>query len=344
MKIVEDIQIFFIIACRFLLSKCRFFFMNCFSEIRAGKIIFLTVAAIFMVSCTSRGKVDFPTDTPTSGSIKILVDDSFKPLLDAEVNVFTSLYNNARITPVYKPEVDVVNDFMNDSAKVMVTSRKLTDDQIKFLRDTLVIARTTTFAIDAIALIINKENPDSLFSYNEVRDIFTGKISEWKQINPDSRLGKIRVIFDNAKSGNIRYFREKFDYQDPLPKNFFAVNSNPEVINFIEKNKDAIGILSVNWISDKDDSLSLSFTKRVTVAAISVPYIDETSYYRPQQGFIYNKSYPFTREVYMIKRESHVGLGSGFINWACAEQGQRIVLKSGIVPATMPIRLVQIKQ
>lgn len=341
MEIVEDIQKFFIIACRFLYSKFRIFFMNRFSEIRAEKI--LIIAVIFMFSCTNKGGIEFPTDTPTSGDIKILVDDSFKPLLDAEINVFTGLYNNARITPIYKPEVDVVNDFMNDSAKVMVTSRKLTDDQIKYLRDTLVIAKTTTFAIDAIALVLNKENPDSLFSYDEVHDIFTGKITDWKQINPKSQLGKIRVIFDNAKSGNVRYFREKFDYQDPLPKTFFAVNSNPEVINFVEKNKDAIGILSVSWISDKDDSLSRSFIKRIKVAAISVPYIDETSYYKPQQGFIYTKSYPFTREIYMIKRETHVGLGSGFINWACAEQGQRIVLKSGIVPATMPIRLVQIK-
>ncbi len=66
-------------------------------------------------------------------------------------------------------------------------------------------------------------------------------------------------------------------------------------------------------------------------------------YYRPAQGSIYDKSYPFVREVYMISRETITGLGSGFIQWATAEQGQRIVLKSGLVPATMPIRLVQIK-
>jgi len=87
----------------------------------------------------------------------------------------------------------------------------------------------------------------------------------------------------------------------------------------------------------------MNFSRKINVVAVSQQFMNDGSYYRPQQGFIYNKSYPFVREVYLISRETFVGLGSGFINWACGEQGQRIVLKSGLVPATMPIRLVQIR-
>jgi phosphate transport system substrate-binding protein len=303
----------------------------------------IMVLALSMTSCLNGGKNKI-TETPTSGNIKILVDESFRPLLETEVYTFTSIYHYANIQNVYKSEVDIVNDFMNDSARVMVTSRKLTDDQIKYLRDTLVVARTHTFAYDAIALVTHRENADTLIKYQEVKDIFTGKITRWKEINGKTKLDKIRVIFDNAKSGNIRFFKERFDIAGQLPSNFFAVNSNEEVIDFVEKNKDAIGLISVNWISDKDDSTSRSFIKRVNVLAVSQAFMDDNSYYRPQQGFLYDRSYPFVRDVYLISRETFAGLGSGFINWACAEQGQRIVLKSGLVPATMPIRLVQIKQ
>lgn len=345
MKRVSDIQNFIIIACRFFIYHFRGVFMRSYADIKIRLLLpFTAVILLVFSSCTGKNRIASPTDTPTSGNIRILVDESFRPLIDAEIMVFTGLYTNARITPLYKPEVDVVNEFMKDSVKVMVTSRKLTDDQIKYLRDTLVVARTTTFAWDAVALVVNKSNPDSLLTYNDVKNIFTGKTTNWKDISSKSPLGQIRVIFDNPKSGNIRYFREKFDYNDPLPSNFYALNSNPEVIEFIEKNRDALGIISVNWISDPDDSLSNNFTNRITVAAVSQPYLDEGSYYRPLPGSIYDKTYPFTREIYLIKRESHMGLGSGFINWACAEQGQRIVLKSGLVPATMPIRLVQIKR
>jgi phosphate transport system substrate-binding protein len=232
---------------------------------------------------------------------------------------------------------------MNDSVKVVVTSKKLSDYQIQYLRDTQIIARTTTYAYDALAIVTNRQNNDTLIKYNTIKDIFLGKISSWKEINPKSKLGNIRVIFDNNKSGSIRYFKELFEIKDSLPTNFYAVNNNPEVIDFVSRNPDAFGIISVNWISDKDDSLSMSFINKINVVAVSQQYINDGTYYRPYQGSIYDKSYPFVREIYLISRETFAGLGSGFINWACAEQGQRIVLKSGLVPATMPIRLVQIR-
>jgi phosphate transport system substrate-binding protein len=297
---------------------------------------------MLVFSSCSGGKTG-PNETPTRGNIKISVDESFQPLIDTEVFTFTHLYRSAAIRSEYKPEFDVINDFMNDSVKVIVTSKKLTDDQIKYLRDTLIIARTTTFAYDALALVSNKENTDTLIKYNSIKNLFLGKIKNWNDINPKSKLGGIRVIFDNTKSGNIRYFKELFEIKDSLPKNFFAVNSNAEVISFVSRNPDAMGIVSVNWISDKDDSLSMSFINKVNVVAVSQLYVNDGNYYRPYQGSIYDKSYPFVREIYLISRETFAGLGSGFINWACGEQGQRVVLKSGLVPATMPIRLVQIK-
>jgi phosphate transport system substrate-binding protein len=282
-------------------------------------------------------------ETPTRGNIKIVSDESFQPLIETETYTFTHLYTNAKIKPVFKPEYDVINDFMNDSVKVIVTSKKLTDSQIQFLRDTLIIARTSSYAYDALALITNRENHDTLVKYNAIKDIFLGKIKTWKEVNENTKLGDISVIFDNTKSGNIRYFKELFEIKDTLGKNFFAVNNNSEVINYVSKNPNALGIISVNWISDKKDSLTMSFINKINVIAVSQQYVNDGNYYRPHQGFIYDKSYPFVREIYLISRETFAGLGSGFINWACAEQGQRVVLKSGLVPATMPIRLVQIK-
>lgn len=309
-----------------------------------SEIRLLVAGMILLISSCNQGGTKEPRETPTSGNIKIAVDESFQPLIDTEVYTFTSLYSRAKVTPEYKPEYDIVNDFMNDSVKVMVTSRKLTDDQVQYLRDTLVVARTITFAYDALALITNKENSDSLINYETVRDIFKGKITKWNEVNPKSKLGEIGIIFDNNKSGNIRYFREHFELRDTLGKNFFAMSNNTEVIDFVSRNPDALGIISANWISDKDDSLSISFTNKINVLAISQPFINDGTYYRPYQASIYDRTYPFVREVYLISRETFTGLGSGFIQWATGEQGQRIVLKSGLVPATMPIRLVQIKK
>jgi phosphate transport system substrate-binding protein len=341
MNRVSVIQNFIIIACRnkSLTSSCV---VN--RDLIKRSLFLLPVFGllVLLASCNSMGKKG-TNETPTRGNIRIVSDESFQPLIETETYTFTHLYSGAKITPVFKPEYDVINDFMNDSVKNIVTSRKLTESQIQYLRDTLVIARTTTFAYDALALITNKDNKDTLIKYSSVKDIFLGKVKNWNEINEKSGLGTINVIFDNNKSGNIRYFKELYDIKDSLGKNFYAVNNNAEVINYVSKNPNALGIISVNWISDKDDSLTMSFIKKVHVMAVSQQFVNDGSYYRPQPGFIYDKSYPFVREIYLISRETFSGLGSGFINWACAEQGQRIVLKSGLVPATMPIRLVQIK-
>jgi len=341
MNRVSGIQNFIIIACgnyRVIHSK------GVVRKIYSKFISFLPVFGLLLVlsSCGSMGK-KATNETATRGNIRIIADESFQPVIEAEVYTFTHLYTGAKIKPVFKPEVDVINDFMKDSVKVIVTSKKLSDYQIQYLRDTQIIARTTTYAYDALALITNRSNKDTVLKYNTVKDIFLGKIKTWKEIDEKSKLGNISVIFDNNKSGNIRYFKELFEIKDSLSNNFFAVNNNAEVINFVSRNPDALGIISVNWISDKDDSTAVNFTKKVNIVAVSQQFVNDGSYYYPQQGFIYDKSYPFVREVYLISRETFTGLGSGFINWACAEQGQRIVLKSGLVPATMPIRLVQIK-
>ena len=298
---------------------------------------------MFFTSCLNRGTKPV-NETPTRGDIKITVDESFQPLLEAEVFTFTHLYPSAFITPQYKPEYDVIEDFMSDSVKVIVTSKKLTDYQIQYLRESLIIARTITFAYDALALVTHKENYDTLINYNTVKDIFIGKITNWNQINPKSNLGEIQVIFDNNGSGNIRYFREQFDVTGTLPSNFYATKSNPEVIDFVSRNKNAIGIVSVNWISDGNDPRSLGFMKKINVLAISNQFLGERTFYRPYQASILDKSYPFVRDIYLISRETFSGLGTGFIQWATAEQGQLIAYKSGLVPAVAPTRLVEIKR
>jgi phosphate transport system substrate-binding protein len=344
MNRVYVIQNFIIIACR----NKYFTTNNAVDKLKSHKFLSgmrysILGLMLILVSC-SGGNKSGTNETPTRGSIRIIADESFQPLIETEVFTFTHLYTNAKIKTEFKPEYDVINDFMNDSVKVIATSKKLTDYQVQHLRDTQIIARTTTYAYDALALVTNKENKDTLLKYNAIKDIFLGNLHTWKEINPKSKLGDISVIFDNSRSGNVRYFKELFEIKDSLPKNFFAVNNNEEVINYVSKNPDALGIVSVNWISDKDDSLSTSFINKINVVAVSQQFINDGSYYRPYQGFIYDKSYPFVREIYLISRETFAGLGSGFINWACGEQGQRIVLKSGLVPATMPIRLVQIRK
>jgi phosphate transport system substrate-binding protein len=305
-------------------------------------VLLMLVALLAFQGCKNRG-TQVLKETPTSGNIRIGADESFRLIIDSEIDTFTALYRNAEIKPVYMPEKDLVAWFLNDSVKVIVSSWVPTDEQRKVLLDMQTVVRTTAVAYDALAIVLNKKNADSLLTYKNVEDIFNGTITDWKQINPKSNLGPIHIVFDNVKSGNIRYFRERFSLPQKLGSNYYAVNSNPEVVDYVSGSPGALGIISVNWISDKDDSLSLSLLNKIKVAAVSMPFLDESTFYLPVQGSIYDTTYPFVRKVNMNSRESFSGLGSGFVSFVAGEKGQRIILKSGLVPATMPIRIIQVK-
>jgi phosphate transport system substrate-binding protein len=280
-------------------------------------------------------------ETPTRGNITISVDESFQLLLDTEIFTFQSLYPDAKIKANYKPESDVLADLMNDSVRTVVLTRDLTKAEKDLLFSQKFLARTTKIAHDAIAFIVNRDNPDSLLLMNQLEDIFRGRISNWSQLNSKSPATTINIVFDNNKSGNVRYFQEKFSLSGSFPTNFFAVNSNNEVLNYVKNTPGAMGIISVNWISDNNDSISNRFLKSIRVMAIGN---EKETCSKPYQGYIAEGSYPLCRDVYMISRETFAGLGTGFVSFVAGDQGQRIILKSGIVPATMPIRLISVKK
>lgn len=304
----------------------------------------LVLSLLLSVSCKSYSEKQLNKETATRGNIKIAVDEAYQLIADAEIATFESLYKYSHITPISASEDSVLKLFMADSVRLMITSRKLTPNEEAYLKEKLVIPRTTQIAWDGIAFVINKANPDSFLMYNTLKEIFTGKTRSWKEINPRSGLNGIRVVFDNQGSGNVRYIMKKFGITS-LPEYCYAATSNPGVIDYVENHSDALGIISVNWISDRDDSITHAFLDRIKVVGVTSEFYSEgDDFYTPHPAYIADKSYPFIREVYAVSRESFTGLGRGFIQFVAGDQGQRIILKSGMVPATMPVRIVQIRK
>jgi phosphate transport system substrate-binding protein len=299
--------------------------------------------AIFS-SCGNNGKA--PLDTPTSGTITIGVEESYAPLMDTEIYTFGALYKNAHINPYYKPEAEIVQDLLDDSIRLAVIGRDLTDEEKEYFKKKTHPAFTTKIAVDAIALIINPGNTDSLMTLSRVKDIFAGRDTTWSQVNPSSALGKINIVFDNNGSANYRYISQELLGGKPVNPNSFAMKNNAEVIEYVSRNKNAIGVISIGWISDRYDTTAQNFLQKIRVVAVSEfeapPGSDE--YKKPYQAWIYNKTYPLRRDVYVIKIGTRSGLGTGFAAHLAGEKGQLIIHKQGMVAAQSPTRLVEINQ
>ncbi|GAB3202672.1 phosphate transport system substrate-binding protein [Pontibacter aydingkolensis] len=281
-------------------------------------------------------------DTPTTGSIKISVDESFQPIIESQISTFEGIYKYANIDAAYKAEGQVVQDMLNDSTRVVVLSRELNDGEKAVFDKYKRIPRTTKIAIDAVALIVNKNNKDTLLTIDELKKIFSGKVKTWKELNEDSKLGDITIVFDNNNSSTARYVRDSLIAGQPLPSNTFASNSHKALIDYVNQNENALGVIGVNWISDFDDANVIGFMNKIKVVGISrdpAPFSTD-SYFQPYQAYIAQAEYPLRRYLYVISTEGRTGLGTGFASYVAGDKGQRIILKSGLVPATMPVRVV----
>lgn len=310
------------------------------NKVSYRSIIVVIALLIGFYSCDKTGKKAEPTDTPTSGEVNIAIDESYSLLFDTQIYTFESLYENATVHARYLPESEALKALMDDSVKVVVMNRALNDAEKQSFKAQNIFPIETKIAEDAIAFVVNNENPDTSLLFDQVEKILNGKDTTWKQVNPNSTLGKLNIIFDNPNSANARYIAE-FSKQDKLPANAFAVKSNAEVIDYVSKNKGALGVVSVNWISDSDDSTSIGFLKKIKVVGISKEG-DTERFYKPFQAYIKTKDYPFCRDVYMINRQTRAGLGKGFVSFVAGTKGQLIILKMGLVPAIAPVRMIEI--
>ena len=292
-------------------------------------------------------------DTPTSGTVAVSVDETFAPILQAQIDTFAKLYPNAHVKMAFDPEEKVMVDLINDKVKLAVVARELNAEEIADFAKQTIVPRTTRIGIDGLAIVVNRQNPDSLFTVRQLADIFTGKTSNWSQVSGKKALASINVVFDANHSSTARFVRDSVTHGRALTTHAFAAASNPALLDYVANHPSAIGVVGVNWISDRDDPTAMKFANKVRVASITArPRPVASDYIQPYQVYLAEKTpqqlaehpelqnYPLRRNLYVISREARAGLGTGFASFVAGKNGQLIFQKSGLLPAQMQARII----
>lgn len=309
-----------------------------FAAMLKNSLILISLT-VLLHACAEKDKSGKVLDTVTTGEITIAVEEGYKPVIASCIDVFDSIYRTAKINALYVSEGEAVNALFRDSVQVVIIGRKLTEKELEYFKSRGFEPPMTPIAHDALAIILNPENKDTVLTVQQVRDIFMGKTSTWKDINPNSRLGNIQLVFDNPLSGTVRYAQDSVIGGAELSKQASALNTNAEVIEYVSKNKAAIGIIAANWISDTDDKGVQQFRSEIKLADIA----KETGLegFGPYQAYLHTGDYPFKRTVYIINAQGRrSGLGTGLAAYL-AQDGQRIMLKDGLLPANAVTRLIK---
>lgn len=302
------------------------------------------VLGLMVLACNSKPK-DGYTDTSSSGTVGVAVDESFRPIVQEEIDVFEALYPLAGIVPRYITEVDAINLLLKDSVRLAITTRRLTSAEMESFHSRKFYPREIKIATDGLALIVNRQNPDTLISVYDIRRILTGEVNSWKQLYPDSKLKDIQVVFDNKNSSTVRFAIDSVCAGKPLASTGLnAVKTNMQVIDYVASNPGAIGVIGVNWLGNRNDSTNLSFRDEIKVMSVSADRMPTpTNSFKPYQAYLFYGDYPLARPIYALLNDPRSGLSWGFASFITSDKGQKIILKSGLVPATQPVRIVHIK-
>ena len=290
-------------------------------------VSFILLTLLFVFSCQQKNnKVQ---DTIIEGKATFYVDESILPIVEDEVAVFETEYN-AKLHLVSKSESEVVNDLFNDTAKVAILTRTLSAKELKAFQSKKITPRITPFATDAIAFIKNKATNDTLIALQDVIDFVQGKA-----------IPNIKgLVFDNANSSTARYISEVSGVSVNNQKNIFSFKTNEEVIKYVAKNIGMVGVIGMNWIFQPPLELQQDIDK---VNVLGVKSKNDSEYFFPTQDNLAQGKYPLARRLYIINCQGYSGLGMGFASYLSGERGQRIILKSGLVPDRIPTRKIRIR-
>lgn len=286
-------------------------------------ILFLFIAACNKSNTTNQ-------ETILKGKATLLVDETIKPIMEDQIEIFENRYE-ARIKLDARSENEVIQSLVKDTSSIAVLARKLNDDEMKVFASRKIIPKTTPIAIDAIALITNRNSKDSLVALNDVLSFMKGKTD-----------GKIKgLVFDNPNSSTVRYMNSLAGLPSIPQKGVFSFATNNEVIKFVSENEGMIGVVGLNWLSQPTPEMQHYVDK---VNLLSVKGLKDSNYYTPDQNNIAQGKYALARELYIVNCQGFSGLGMGFASFVAGDIGQRIILKSGLLPYKIPPRKLNIRK
>ncbi len=331
---------------------------NMYKSIVFGGAVLMTVAA------TSCMKYEKPENSSTSGTTTMVCDNTFENILKQEVSVFEYQYPDAHILVRYATQAEAFDSLFSMNTRTIVTSRDITPQESRALkakykneRNANVNLRSKKIAVDAVAFIVNPKNNVEKVTVDELSDILSGETSEWSQLEPSDR-GKIKVVLDQSGSSLATYLSDSLLQGRPLGPTVFAAGSISDVFNAVERDPDAIGVLGVSWITSDMDNADISneeLAKGVlseepvqgaslseqTVKVLKVYRPGQARAYKPYQQYIFDGSYPLFRQIYMITAAPTTSVGGGFYSFVTGPIGQKIIMKTGILPAT--VRTIQVE-
>lgn len=292
------------------------------------QIIWSVLGLSLLISCKKESNegVAEVKEAYNKGTVEMYVESSVYPIAEDINQVFKTYYNNADIKLKMLSQNEILNSVYKDSGRLAIMPKSFTAKELEVFKGR-VVPKITPIAKDAVLFITQKNATDTLIKYQDVIDIFKGtKKSEKVFVFHDANSNIVSNIMKDAGVSSVS-------------KNVYYAKTVEEIVSYIDKNKNAVGVVGINWMLQPDEKIKEGIKQLRSMLV----YNDSLkNYYAPSQSTIADNTYPLIRTINIIDVQGKAGLGTGFASFAASDKGQRIVLKSGLMPITLPKREINI--
>lgn len=293
----------------------------------------LVLGAILVAGCSREPG----STTLTTGTLVVECDESVYPVMRREAEAFLAQYPGSSITVRSVQAREATANFVNDSVRVIVSARALNPEEVSALNTGKVQYEEYLVARSAVAVLLHKDNPAQQMRLGELDSLFAGETTRWSGMR-----GKPLVeLFVGGTDCSINeVFRTAVMGGKSLSLSATPVASSGELVQRVRDTRGGIGIVSPAWLK--------GYEAEVNVPAVGSPsWRPDTlalpgQYYTPAQAYVFLGYYPIVAPVYIYSREIDRNISLGFISFVSSAPGQKIIQESGLVPAKMPVRIVQL--
>jgi len=216
-----------------------------------------------------------------------------------------------------------LSSLISGTCGIAMSSRNIKDKEIALAKQKGINPFEIKVALDGLAVVVNPNNPVSKLTIDQLAQIFSGKITNWKELGGEDK--KIVILSREVNSGTHVYFKEHVLRKgDPNSKEEFSpsalmLSSSQAIADEVAGNPAAIGYYGMGYISHKQ--------KPIMVAK------DENSEYEaPTIENVLNGKYPISRPLFLYTNGEPQGLVKKFVDYTLSKEGQDIVLKTDFVP------------
>ncbi|HAL45471.1 MAG: hypothetical protein A2Y12_16705 [Planctomycetes bacterium GWF2_42_9] len=212
---------------------------------------------------------------------------------------------------------------ISGTCDIAMSSRDIKKKEIELAEKKGIKPFEIKVALDGLAVVVSPKNPVSKLTLEQLADIFTGKITNWKQLGGHD--GQIVLLSREVNSGTHVYFKEHvLRKNNPSGTEEFApsalmLSSSQAIADEIKGNANAIGYYGMGYVSKNQK-------------AISIAKDANSPYEAPTIENVISGKYPISRPMYLYTNGEPKGLVKKFVDFDLSKQGQEIVVKTDFVP------------